>query len=598
MKTKWSRLWLLAALLAPGIVELNSARAQVNSWANTGNGTFKWETPGNWSAGAPAAGHSATFITNAVSAPIGDRYRTVLIDSTTASSGTMIVSNLTLSGAGTGLAASHSSLYLNNAGSVTPLTILETLIISPNATVIITNSSLVVSNDVIVDNGLFVDTSTLSMGDCRISSGGNMSLTNSSLSTYLLNITDGKVVLNGGTISVVGPFGGTAVGNSGAGQFTMNDGTVHLESGLVVGISIGTGTVWITGGQLLAETNNASIYLGAEYSMGSLIQSNGTVIAFAEVVGSENVGTLTVAGGTNRATYLLVSQNVEHRLFDPGSQGSAWITGGFVDAGVLALGNNTNSIATTNSIGSLTLSNGVVQAEVAEVAVGALSQGTLTIVGGDCRVYSNIIIGPFDCSGTGVVAVAGGNLFVTNAAGDATLEIRSGTFTLSAGTAIVNRVVLTNACGHFAWTGGVLIYGTAVLDPARDEDGDGIPNGAEQSIGYDPFDSADGLADYDGDGLSNAQEYRAGTNPTNSASALRIISILPQGDDVRIRWTSAGGHTNTVQATDGTAGSFATNFSDLATFVIGGSGDSTNTYIDPFGATNTPSRFYRVRLVP
>jgi hypothetical protein len=32
--------------------------------------------------------------------------------------------------------------------------------------------------------------------------------------------------------------------------------------------------------------------------------------------------------------------------------------------------------------------------------------------------------------------------------------------------------------------------------------------------------------------------------------------------------------------------------------IIGGSGDTSTNYVDVGGATNAPSRFYRVRLVP
>jgi hypothetical protein len=109
----------------------------------------------------------------------------------------------------------------------------------------------------------------------------------------------------------------------------------------------------------------------------------------------------------------------------------------------------------------------------------------------------------------------------------------------------------------------------------------------------------DANADNDGDGFSNLQEFLAGTDPNNAGSALRIISLLQEGDDIRIRWTTAGGHTNALLASDGAAsGSFTNDFIDLVWVFMGGTGDKTNTYIDFGGATGTPSRFYRVRLVP
>jgi len=100
--------------------------------------------------------------------------------------------------------------------------------------------------------------------------------------------------------------------------------------------------------------------------------------------------------------------------------------------------------------------------------------------------------------------------------------------------------------------------------------------------------------------MSNTNQFLAGLNPTNAASALRIISAVRQGSDVLITWTTAGAHTNAVQATLGDGnGSYATNFTDISDpVIITGSGDATTNYTDMGGATNGPSQFYRVRLVP
>ncbi len=114
---------------------------------------------------------------------------------------------------------------------------------------------------------------------------------------------------------------------------------------------------------------------------------------------------------------------------------------------------------------------------------------------------------------------------------------------------------------------------------------------------------ADASADPDGDGQNNMAEFLAGTDPTNSASALRITSTAAQGANVNITWNTAGGHTNIVQVTsgDGSGGYTTNNFLDIPnsqTILPGFGGDASTNYLDLGGATNVPSRYYRIRLVP
>jgi subtilase family serine protease len=106
-------------------------------------------------------------------------------------------------------------------------------------------------------------------------------------------------------------------------------------------------------------------------------------------------------------------------------------------------------------------------------------------------------------------------------------------------------------------------------------------------------------ADPDGDGQNNLAEFLAGTDPTNSASAFHIISIVQEDDDLRVGWLAGGGRTNVVQAVNDAGSGFTNSFSDLSPlFIIPGAGDVLTNYLDVGGATNAPSRFYRVRLVP
>ena len=136
-----------------------------------------------------------------------------------------------------------------------------------------------------------------------------------------------------------------------------------------------------------------------------------------------------------------------------------------------------------------------------------------------------------------------------------------------------------------------------MLDPNLSAVGDGVPNGWKQRYGLDPFDPNLANEDADGDGMSNLQEYLAGTDPTNSASFFGITAAAQEGNDVRVTWMTGIGRTNALQATDGDAGgSYSNNFADI--FTVTGATDTVTNFLDLGGATNSPTRYYRVRLVP
>ena len=105
---------------------------------------------------------------------------------------------------------------------------------------------------------------------------------------------------------------------------------------------------------------------------------------------------------------------------------------------------------------------------------------------------------------------------------------------------------------------------------------------------------AAGGADPDGDGMNNLEEFLTGTVPTNNASAFRITAVAREGNDVRVTWSMGAGKTNALQAATG-SGSVTNNFTDV--FVVTNTVGNTTNHLDVSAATNSPSRFYRVRLV-
>jgi hypothetical protein len=83
-----------------------------------------------------------------------------------------------------------------------------------------------------------------------------------------------------------------------------------------------------------------------------------------------------------------------------------------------------------------------------------------------------------------------------------------------------------------------------------------------------------------------------------SPSPFRITSILKSNSDILINWTTSIGQTNALQATAGTvSGNYSTNnFANI--FIVTNTVTTSTNYTEVGAATNIPSRFYRVRLVP
>ncbi len=125
-------------------------------------------------------------------------------------------------------------------------------------------------------------------------------------------------------------------------------------------------------------------------------------------------------------------------------------------------------------------------------------------------------------------------------------------------------------------------------------------------------------ADPFGKGMSNTNQFLAGFNPTNAAAYLHIISITKtnSGTDIRVDYLGASGdstysggpasRTNVLEFSTGLVGSYKgsnnVNFTSTGqtNILSGGTGLGTLSHmVDPGGATNVPSRYYRVRvLVP
>jgi len=156
-----------------------------------------------------------------------------------------------------------------------------------------------------------------------------------------------------------------------------------------------------------------------------------------------------------------------------GATGAVWMTGGQLvatngPAFVGEWGDGTITISNGNWIGSSMLLGmyfgGLTTNMAATNTVIVLSQGGLNLDGGSATLYSNLVIGNCPTGGVGVVKVAGGNLYVTNAAHNAFIDVRDGQLNLSGGLLQTDVLILTNTCGQFIHTGGTLIAGSVIFN--------------------------------------------------------------------------------------------------------------------------------------
>jgi Bacterial TSP3 repeat len=553
----------------------------VDSWTNNTRGTeFKWETAAEWSLDTPPSlAQTDIMITNRFVGS-GPFARTVSIDATTASGApdSMTINNLTLSSPSTTL---NNNLHVNSTGA-TPLTIDHSLTISSHGVVVITNSVVIVGTaggTLSNDGSLLLNTGTLQtffgcVGLCFPSATPTII---GSTSTGMFTVAAGRWF--SGPVQV-----GSSL--SSYGTLTISGGSITMATGFNVilpALNVVNGTVLLAGGVLQTSSD---VQVGSSGGAGEVTVSNASWLSgnTSSIGVSGGDGTLTIAGGT-------VSHSQIEVGLDANSRGALWLTGGQLISSDIRLGRR--------GYGQMTVSNGSTAVSTIVLGIETGSAGTLTIAGGTCNVDSSMNLSAVDCTATGIVNITAGSLNVTNSAGNATLEVINGTLTLSGGTLRIDKLILTNACAHFVRTGGTLILNAPpLLDPTRDDDGDGISNGYEQSHGLDPLNPADANIDSDGDGLSNLQEFLAGTDATNSASVFRITSVATQGSDVLIAWMMGPGKTNALQAASGAGdGSYQTNgFATI--FTVANTVGTTTNYLDVGGATNQPARYYRVRLVP
>jgi len=448
---------------------------------------------------------------------------------------------------------------------------------------------------------------------------GNGTLTLANTNSY----TGGTTVSNG-TLAIDFPMG--------QGTLTAAGGTTTISSALSLGALSGTtGSVWVTGGVLDAGVQSVDVGLSG---VGQLTVSNGTLVGGVFGIGFDSGarGTLTLAGGSMTSTFALdVGLN--------GATGVVWVTGGqlgpvaSVEIGRSGNGQMTVSNGTVLSTGSLSVGVGV---------FAGSSRGSLTMAGGSMAVTNSIssgalIVGQADpgfyTQNGGTVTVD--NLVVTNLANSvftfngglfqtkattvsntlqcvvgnggtsATYHLLGGIHSFNNGLRIRNDATLSG-CGTVTGVVVVDAGGTVVADcgGSLTFNGGVTNNGTMQAINGSVLESYgpvvnNGLIDITG-GTTNFHGtfVNNGSIVGGPATAFRVSGIVQQGNNILVTWATSAGRTNELQATTGAAGGTYSTNNFVAIFTVTNAVGSVTNYLDVGGATNTPARFYRVRLVP
>jgi hypothetical protein len=291
---------------------------------------------------------------------------------------------------------------------------------------------------------------------------------------------------------------------------------------------------------------------------------------------SDSSNTLTIAGGSVVATNVIISQDIGSNYVVELSSGSLFVTN--------TLGNATLVVSRIGGKASLILNGGSVTADRIIATNGTNS--VVTFNGGALNTKATTVSNAQQFIVGNGAASANFHLLGGVHSFNNGLRIRSNSFLTGCGT--INGSVVVDAGGSVvADCGGNLTFTGSVTN-------NGIMHAQNGGVleAYGPVVN-NGIIDLM-DGTTNFHSTFINNGTIVNASDFRVTSIVQEGDNVRISWLAVGGRSCVVQTSETPDG-----FTDLSPVIVNpGTSLSTTNYLDLGGATNAPSRFYRVWLVP
>lgn len=231
----------------------------------------------------------------------------------------------------------------------------------------------------------------------NLSGNGQVSVNSSAAGLY----TTGIINQTGGTYTALEL--GLGIHAGGIGMYNLGAGVLSVSDCETVGVHVGTGTLTLTGG-----TNNCSTLVvgyGFDYSAaptGSYDLKSGSLNSSYEFCGYSGAGTITQTGGTNHAAFLQLG------LY-PSGRGRFDLNGGVLTVGSLSAGSGS---AIFNFGGGTLKTDGSLSTSLPMTLTGTSGNANIDTTNGDVTMAGALTgTGGLNKLGVGMLTLSGQNAY-------------------------------------------------------------------------------------------------------------------------------------------------------------------------------------------